>query len=65
MLKTVCLWLTIIGGLNWGLVGLFNFNLVNFISMKSAILEHAIYIIVGVAAALTAYYRIKKQAPNK
>ena len=65
MLKTVCLWLTIIGGLNWGLVGLFNFNLVNFISMKMTILEHAIYIIVGVAAALTAYYNIKKESINK
>ena len=25
--------LTIIGGLNWGLVGIFNFDLVNFICM--------------------------------
>ncbi len=60
MLKTVCLWLTIIGGLNWGLVGLLNFNLVNFIVMNTAFLEHAIYIIVGLASALTIYYQIKK-----
>ena len=61
MLKTVCLWLTIIGGLNWGLVGLFNFNLVNFIVMNTTFLEHIIYIIVGLASALTIYYQIAKK----
>ncbi|MGN1091683.1 MAG: DUF378 domain-containing protein [Alphaproteobacteria bacterium] len=61
MLKTVCLWLTIIGGLNWGLVGLFNFNLVNFIVMNTAFLEHAIYIIVGLASVISIYYLIAKK----
>jgi len=58
MLKTICLWLTIIGGINWGLVGILNFNLVQFISMGMTILEHAVYIIVGVSAVVSAYYAI-------
>lgn len=42
--------LLVIGGLNWGLVGLFNFNLVNFIFGSLPILERIIYVIVGLAA---------------
>ena len=38
--------LVLIGGLNWGLVGLFNFNLVAWISMGSRIVERIIYILV-------------------
>ena len=38
--------LVLIGGLNWGLVGLFNFNLVAWISMGSKIVERVIYILV-------------------
>ena len=45
--------LLIIGGLNWGLVGLFDFNLVGFIFGVSVIAK-IIYIVVGLAAV----YRI-------
>ena len=31
MFDRICLILVIIGGLNWGLVGIFNFNLVDWI----------------------------------
>ncbi len=39
----------LIGGLNWGLVGLFEFNLVAFISMGNKIIERIIYILVLIA----------------
>lgn len=42
--------LVIIGGLNWGLVGAFNFDLVAAIFGSIPILQQAIYIIVGLAA---------------
>ena len=42
--------LLVIGGLNWGLVGLFDFNLVHYIFGKLPMLEKIIYIIVGLAA---------------
>ncbi|MBP3345207.1 MAG: DUF378 domain-containing protein [Clostridia bacterium] len=38
--------LLLIGGLNWGLVGLFNFNLVAWICMGSRVAERIIYILV-------------------
>ena len=41
--------LVLIGGFNWGLVGLFNFNLVAAISMGSRTVERLIYILVLVA----------------
>ena len=42
--------LVIVGGLNWGLVGLFNFNLVSFLFGSIEILERVVYILVGLAA---------------
>jgi len=42
--------LVIIGGLNWGLVGLFAFNLVNFIFGDMSALSRLVYILVGLSA---------------
>lgn len=42
--------LLIIGGLNWGLVGLFNFNLVTAIFGVDTLLTNLIYILVGISA---------------
>jgi uncharacterized protein len=41
--------LTIVGGLNWGLIGAFNFNLVSAI-LGDGIVAKVVYIIVGLAA---------------
>ena len=46
----IALILLLIGGINWGLVGLFNFNLVAFCSMGVRLVERIIYIIVLLAA---------------
>ncbi|MEZ5651669.1 MAG: DUF378 domain-containing protein [Burkholderiaceae bacterium] len=43
--------LLIIGGLNWGLVGLFQFDLVAAISGgQTAVLARVVYVIVGLSA---------------
>ena len=42
--------LLIVGGLNWGLVGLFNFNLVTAIFGDGSLLSRLVFIIVGLAA---------------
>lgn len=55
MLGKIALILTVIGGINWGLVGIANFNLVNFIFSFAPILERIVYIIVGVSAIYAAY----------
>ena len=38
-----------IGGLNWGLIGLFNFDLVNTILGSMPVVEQLVYVLVGVA----------------
>jgi uncharacterized protein len=48
--------LLVIGGLNWGLVGAFDFNLVSAIFGEDSILSSIIYILVGLAALYTIYY---------
>ena len=50
MMYKLCIALLIIGGLNWGLVGLFNFDLVAFIFGSGSLLAKIVYIIVGIAA---------------
>lgn len=46
----VALILIIIGGLNWGLVGAFDFNLVDSLFGEGSVLAKIVYILVGVAA---------------
>lgn len=44
--------LTVIGGLNWGLVGAFNFDLVAAIFGSMPIVVKIIYILVGLSAII-------------
>ncbi|WP_116964249.1 DUF378 domain-containing protein [Fastidiosibacter lacustris] len=62
-LSPIALILIIIGGLNWLLVGLFNFNLVHAIFGKLGFVENIIYIIVGIAA-LICIPMLKKCCPK-
>lgn len=49
-LYTLCLVLAIIGGLNWGLVGLFNYDLVAMIFGNMSFLSKLVYDLVGLSA---------------
>jgi uncharacterized membrane protein YuzA (DUF378 family) len=49
-INIVTLLLVIVGGLNWGLVGLFNFDLVATIFGAGSMLSRIVYILVGVSA---------------
>ncbi|ANF81414.1 DUF378 domain-containing protein [Acinetobacter sp. NCu2D-2] len=42
--------LVIIGGLNWGLVGAFNFDLVAAIFGEMSVLSRIVYVLVGLSA---------------
>jgi uncharacterized membrane protein YuzA (DUF378 family) len=50
MLKKTALVLVVIGGLNWGLVGLFNFNLVSTLLGDMSVLSRTVYGLVGLSA---------------
>ncbi|MBB5263671.1 hypothetical protein HNP82_000769 [Catenibacillus scindens] len=49
-LDILALLLVIIGGINWGLVGLFRFDLVSFIFGDMSMITRIIFAIVGIAA---------------
>ena len=48
-LHAITLALVIIGGINWGLIGLFNYNLVDAIFGTMSLTSRVIYTLVGVA----------------
>jgi hypothetical protein len=49
VIDTIALVLIIIGAINWGLVGIFNFNLVEAIFGGLSVLTRIIYILVGIS----------------
>lgn len=49
-LNVITLVLLIVGGLNWGLVGLFNFDLVAALFGEMSLLSRIVYILVGLSA---------------
>ncbi len=51
MLDKIALLLTVIGGINWGLVGLFRFDLVAWIfGGQGAIISRVIYTVIALAS---------------
>ncbi|MBN2477749.1 DUF378 domain-containing protein [Candidatus Micrarchaeota archaeon] len=59
-LDWIALALVIIGGLNWGLVGLLNMDLVQLLFGSIPILAQIIYILVGLSALYMIYFATKK-----
>lgn len=61
-LNTISLILIIIGGINWGLVGFFQFNLVDFLFGSFSLLSRIIYCLVGIASIYSLSFFIKERA---
>ena len=51
-LQKICLVFTIIGALNWGLVGLLDFNLVDALFGAGSVLTRLVYSIVGITGLI-------------
>ena len=49
VVDTIALLLVIIGAINWGLIGIFNFNLVDAIFGVMSVISRIIYILVGIS----------------
>jgi uncharacterized membrane protein YuzA (DUF378 family) len=58
----IALILVIIGALNWGLVGIFGLDLVNFLlgGILGGWLATLVYVLVGLAGLWMAYYVVKE-----
>ena len=52
ILQKIALVITIIGAINWGLIGLFDFNLVATLFESVEIIEKIIYILVGICGLI-------------
>jgi uncharacterized membrane protein YuzA (DUF378 family) len=52
IIQKVLLVITIIGGINWLLIGIFDFNLVSFIFMENAVASRIVYSIVGICSII-------------
>jgi len=59
-IKTIALILVIVGGLNWGLVGLFSFDLVAAIFGTMSMLSRIVYALVGLSAVYLAIVSLMK-----
>lgn len=61
-IQKIALALTIIGALNWGLVGLFDFNLVTAIfgAVDTSIITRVVYILVGIAGLINMILLVKE-----
>lgn len=49
-INLITLFLVIVGGLNWGLIGLFDFNLVASLFGETSALSRLVYVLVGISA---------------
>jgi len=50
VLDTIALILVIVGGLNWGLIGFFEFNLVDSLFGTFSLMSRIIYSLVGICS---------------
>ena len=53
--------LVVIGGINWGLVGAFNYNLVTSLLGDASTMTRAVYALVGLGALYEAYQFMQKR----
>ena len=59
-IQKIALTLTIVGALNWALVGLFDFNLVTAIFGVDTVLTNVIYVLIGICGAINIGILLKK-----
>ena len=59
MLHMVAFTLVVVGAVNWGLVGLADFNLVNMLLGSMPMLERLVYILVGASGVILAATHMK------
>lgn len=52
--------LVIVGGLNWGLVGAFNFDLVSMVFGSMSTLARIVYVLVGLGAIYMVFSAMSK-----
>ena len=65
ILQAICYTLIIIGAINWGLIGGFDFNLVEYLFGTNTYLTKGIYIAVGIVAIISVILTIRYTLENR
>ena len=65
ILKYTAYILVLIGALNWGLIGLFGFDLVSSIFGDMSLVTRIIYTLVGISAIVTAFTMHHCEVPKR
>jgi uncharacterized protein len=65
IVKWIAWVLVVIGGLNWGLIGLLNFDLVAAIFGTMTMASRIVYTLVGISAIVLICYKIMKMSKKK
>lgn len=60
-LSQVAGWLIVVGGLNWGLVGFFGYNVVDSIFGAGSLLTNVVYDLVGLSALYMGWMMVGKK----
>lgn len=56
---TITSTLASIGAINWGLIGIFNFNLVSYLLGEGTTLTKLVYVLVGISGLYSLYFLTK------
>lgn len=51
-LQKICLVLTIIGAINWGLIGILDLNVVSLLFGEKTVVSNIVYTLVGIAGII-------------
>lgn len=62
LLDTISLALIVIGAINWGLIGFFQFNLIDSIFGTLSLLSRIIYSLVGIASIYSLSFFARERA---
>jgi hypothetical protein len=60
--ELIAMILLLVGGLNWGLVGAFNYNVITTLLGDGSTMTRAVYAVVGLCALYEAFQFMKKRA---
>jgi len=65
VIKWIAWIIVVIGGLNWGLVGLFNYDIIAMMFGAGSLAANITYDIVGLAAVVLIIYKIMRMGKKK
>ena len=53
IIQKIALVFTILGGITWAIVGIFNFNIVTWLFQEGSVMTRIVYIFIGICALFT------------